>query len=246
MLSRAMSSFMILFIWLGFSSLSKVVLSAADDDTFLLNPTDASDPNPLWSTDDDGLTLLSDTANGCTSLDSGFLGKLRARGQCGDIPSSPINDGNLFSFDGPLNVEGSSDIALLDQDQLSNSDSLFGSDTLSSLDPTSDISISVGAACQSSNPQFLRRFRPRGAACKNPELVKKSPTWDPNLDLGIYTQGHPDYEWLRRLPFAPGRNNDEACPSWVVGYRYAVCGPSNEAQDVIGWGTTLRSCSLCR
>ena len=236
-----MYSFPILFTWLGYTALSKLlVMSAADDGTLLTNPIDAPDPNSFWNLDDTGLGLLDDSADECVSLDSGFLGAVRARELCGGISSSH-DDGDLFSPEGSLDVEGSDssyDVALFDPSSTS--------DSLSSLDPTTDLIVYVGASCQSDDPQNIGKFRPRDTVCKDPEIMKKEPKWDPDQEWGITAQGHPDYERLRLLPYRPPKNIDESCPGWVVGRRYAVCGPDNEASDVIGDGITLRNCKLCR
>lgn len=233
-----MCCFTILFTWLGFIVLLiPLAISADSDDTSLFGPIDnPSDLDPLWNTDDPlAMASPSYVAGECIPLESGLPGKVRARELCSD-PTLPVNDVDLFAPEGPLSIEGSDgsyDTAL--------------SDSLLTLNPTSDLLLSVGANCQSSNNQPLGRLRARSTEeCKDPPTkVTPDRGWDKNFDWGIRKAGQPDYEWLRLLPFDPAENNDDYCPSVVVGRRYAVCGPNNEAQDVFGWGITLRNVHLC-
>lgn len=226
-----MCSFTTLCIWLGFLALlNPCVISAASDDPSFFNPTDTTDLDLLWGTNDVfGLSSLGDAADECIPFDSGYTAKVRARGLCSELPP-PVNDGDLFGPEGSLTVEG-----------------FDGSyDTLlSDSDPTSDVVLAVGATCRSGNPQSIGKLRTRNSVCKNPTVTEKDPSWDPDLDQGIYKQGHPDYEYLRLLPFVPGDMNDAVCPRGRVGQRYAVCGPANELYDVIGEGITLRNVELC-
>ena len=214
------------------------MIIAGDDDTSLFDLTDTAYDDLFWNTNSDLIAASpGDGAYECIPFDSGFVGRVRARESCGDLSSPINNDGELFDPGVPLSLEG------YDEDSY---DTMF-SDSLMTLNPTSDFLLSVGASCQAGNIQSRRKFRARdGEVCKEPPTaVHLDPGSDENLEWGITKQGHPDYERLRLLPFLPGENNDDYCPSVVVGRRYAVCGPNNEAQDVIGFGTTLRNVHLC-
>lgn len=225
-----MCSFTTLFTWLG----SILVITAGSDDASLFSPTDPPDLDLLWNTDN-ALTSGSLSGDECISFDSGFASKVRARESCGDSPP-PFNDGDLFEPELPLTIEPSD----------GSYDTPLSSDSLVTLNPTSDVLLSVGANCQPGSNESRRKFRARGEVCKDsPSAIHERPGWDENLDWGITRMGHPDYEWLRLLPFEPAENNDDYCPNVVVGRRYAVCGPMNEAQDVLGFGTTLRNVHLC-
>lgn len=212
--------------------------TAESDDEGLFSTSDTPDLDLLWNTDN-ALTLGSpgNAADWCISFDSGFARRIRARESCGDFSSSFHDDGDLFGSEVPLlNTEGF--------------DGLYDttlSDTSLALNPMSDFLLSVGANCKPGDNPSQKKIRARnGEVCKDPpKAVHEDRGWDENLDWGIMSQGHPDYEWLRLLPFVPAENNDDYCPRDVVGRRYAVCGPINEALDTFGDGITLRDVHLC-
>lgn len=213
------------------------MITAQGDDASLFSTTDTPDLDPLWDTDSD-LSLASpgDVADNCISFDSGFAGRVRARESCGDL-SPPVDDGDLFGSEPPLNIEGyddgSYDTALSDSSFTWNS--------------SSDFLFSIGANCQPDSSQSPSKLRARGEVCKDPPtIVHPQSGWNGDLDWGMSNGETPDYERLQQLPFLPGENNDEICPLDVIGRRYAVCGPMNEAQDVLGFGTTLRDVHLCK
>lgn len=229
-----MCSFTIFFTWLGFI----LMITAGSDELSLFSTTDTPDLDLLWNTDNTlNFDSPSDVPNDCISFDSGFARTVRAREPCGDLLSSPLDDGDLFNYEVPLfnsaELDGSYDSALPDSSL--------------ALTLPSDLLLSAGANCKPGDNPSRKKFRARnGEVCKDPPLtVREDRGWDKNLDWGIMRQGHPDYEWLRVLPFVPAENNDDYCPNVVVGRRYAVCGPNNEVLDTLGDGITLRNVHLC-
>lgn len=204
-------------------------------DLFSFSPSEEiPDLDQLWSTDDTlDFASLGATSNECTLFDTGLVGKVRARELCSNLlPSS--NDDELFASEELSSINGA--------------DSYDGAISYQPFNPgqSSDLALSVGGNCHASNFGSTEKLQARNEECRNTQVIPIKPGWDPNLEDGIYKQGHPDGVFLKGLEWAPLENNEEYCPAEFVGNRYAVCGPNNEVADVIGYGVTLRNCDLCK
>jgi hypothetical protein len=224
-----------LFPHLGITAFFNLLTATAIiDDAFNFSPSETLELDQFWNEDTAfEIPSRADDADDCLFSDLGSLGKTRARGLCSDLPPS-IEEVELLNAEFRPSIEASGDsydVALLSSSFDSN--------------PRSELELSVGRGCRAEDFQFIGKIRARNPQCKAPDVFTPRQNWDPDLDQGIYKQGHPDWEFLHNLEWAPDENNDLICPMIVVGRRYAVCSSLNEFSDVIGDGVTLRNCELC-